>query len=863
MQNIRTNIVFLYATLFLSGFAGLGYEMVWTRMLAVGLGHEIVAVLAVIAAFFTGMALGAWALDGVVSRSRRPGGWYSILEFGIGIWALTLLYLIPPANRLASFLTDIDSSMLRHWSVAFFLPFFILLPATFAMGATLPAMERLFSRLRRDKWSVGGLYAANTFGAVAGILFTTFLIAPAMGFNATAVFLALVNFICGIGILLGPARSESERPPLHVTETNPPDSGRIMGTLFMTGLLGIGYEVLVIRVASQVLENTVYSFASLLSVYLIGTATGAAIYQGIGPRRNFETVLTNLLCCLAFTCLIGLAMLPYSEQIFLSLRNVAGGGIPGAIGGELGLAASVFFFPTLLMGATFSHLAQAARHPSGGVGKALSINTLGASMAPFLFGVFLLPVIGSKLCLILASIGYLLLIPSRKWKHWLPAAIPVVLAGFLLFNPGGLKFISQVPGNRLVEHIEGVMAAVSVTEDSHSDRYLKVNNKFMMGGTATSFSDWRQGHIPLLLHPDPKKALFLGLGTGATFAASADHPNLLAHGVELVPEVVRVLPYFEKSTGPIEKHERLQIHVADARRFINSCDESFDVIVADLFHPARDGAGFLYTVEHFKKINQLLNAGGIFCQWLPLYQMDLEVLRTIIRTFLHVFPDGRGFLATYSLQTPIVGLISGIDDIGYSPDYMEKRITSDILRKKLISLRLDDSYALFGNFIGGPHDLSKYAGKGPLNTDDWPAVIFKAPKFAYAEHQPAHMRLLALMDNLHPEPDQILQKRSTADAKSVNDRLKAYWIARDKFLHTGAGITQTSDIVKMLDQVREPLLSIVRQSPDFDAAYYPLLAMAQQLHRIDSNAARELLMELETANPMRRDAKKLREYLSN
>jgi len=852
---------FLYFFLFMSGFAGLGYEIVWTRTLSVGLGHEIVAVLAVVGAFFCGMSLGAWSLDSRVSRSSRPGRWYAVLESGIGLWSLILIFFMPSANRLAAALISADPSVFRHWSVAFILPFLLLLPATFAMGATLPAMERLFSRMRRDGWSVGGLYAANTFGAVAGVLMTTFLIAPALGFRATAGLLAVVNFLCAAGVAVGPARREAERLPVSAGDGIEPGSRRIMWSLFLTGLLGIGYEVLAVRVASQVLENTVYSFAGLLSVYLVGTAAGAAVYQSVIPRGRFETVLTRLLQSLAFFCLVGVAMLPFAERIVSSLRNIMGEGLSGAIAGEVGLAASILLLPTMAMGATFSHLAQGARRSSGGVGRALSINTLGASVAPLVFGVFLLPAMGSKLCLVLSSLGYLLLIPERRWKLWLPAVIPLGFSAWLLIHPTGFQFITLMPGSRVVEHTEGVMAAVSVLEDSRNDYYLKVNNKFMMGGTASAFSDRRQGHIPLLLHPRPETALFLGLGTGATLSASADHPHLVAHGVELVPEVIRVLPYFEKATGPLDDPDRFRLHVADARRFVNTWRGSFDVIVADLFHPARDGAGFLYTVEHFQAIRALMNPGGVFCQWLPLHQMGLDVLRTIIRTFLHVFPDGKGVLATNSLQTPIIGLISSNGDRLYPADYIERRAADGRLRRRLASIRLHNTYTLFGSFIAGPGDLLCFAGKGPLNTDDHPVVIYQAPEFAYAANEPPYVRLLAFLDHLHPLPHQILQEAETDAEKVVHDRLSAYWAARNKFLRTGVGVNRTESVEGMLRQVRDPLLSIVRESPDFEAAYNPLLAMAERLHPINPETARRLLFELEDANPARQDARKLRESL--
>ena len=112
-----------------------------------------------------------------------------------------------------------------------------------------------------------------------------------------------------------------------------------------------------------------------------------------------------------------------------------------------------------------------------------------------------------------------------------------------------------------------------------------------------------------------------------------------------------------KSTGEFSQYPGLHLKVADARRFVNASRNKYDVIVADLFHPARDGAGSLYTVEHFQAIRGLLKPGGLFCQWLPLYQLDLDVLRVIVRTFLQVFPEGTAYLAHYSLQTPIIGLI--------------------------------------------------------------------------------------------------------------------------------------------------------------------------------------------------------------
>ncbi|MEE4111530.1 MAG: hypothetical protein V2I40_01865 [Desulfobacteraceae bacterium] len=819
--------------------------MVWTRMLAVALGHEITAVLAVVAAFFCGMALGAWLLDSTVSRSARPGRWYAFLELSIGLWAFILIFLLPWANNLAPMLTGINPSAVRHWAVAFLLPFFLLLPATFAMGATLPAMERLLARLQRNGWSVGGLYAANTFGAVAGTMLSSFVIAPAIGFRATTGILAMVNILCAIATRYGAAKGESERPPIQAKQGAGMAQQRLLIILAATGLLGIGYEVLAIRVVSQVLENTIFSFASLLAVYLLGTASGAAIYQWVAPRHKFEMVLTFLLEATAFFCGIGIIVLSQAESIFLGLREWVGGGVFGAMIGEIGLAGVVFFLPTLGMGATFSHLAQGARRRNGGVGRALCVNTLGASAAPLVFGVVILPHLGPKWALMLIALGYLVLIPTRQWRHWMPALVPLLLVGILWFHADNFHVVKLPAGSRVAAHRDGVMAAVTVVEDSRKDYYLKVNNKFMMGGTASVFSDGRQGHIPLLLHPHPKRALFLGLGTGATFAASADHPKLVADGVELVPEIVEMLPYFEKATGKLDLNDRLHLHIADARRFVKTSRETYDVIVADLFHPARDGAGFLYTVEHYDAIRALLATDGLFCQWLPLYQMDLDVLRTITRTFLHSFPHGVGFMATYSLKTPIIGLIASRKPLSFPTDYLKNRLANDPLEMKLQQYRLHDIFSIFGGFMAGTEDLANFAGSGPLNTDDRPLVVFQAPHFAYDHNEPAYVRLLDLVDHLNPSPDQILLLNGKTHEKMIGQRLSAYWEARNKFLYAGVGVRQTSNVQDMLVQIQDPLLEILAESPDFRPAYDPLVFMARRLREIDPEAAEKLLLELE------------------
>lgn len=850
------SVVALYAILFLSGFAGLGYEVVWTRMFALGLGHEIVAVLSVVSAFFCGLSAGSWRLERWALSRVHPGLVYAALEGIISLWSLALIIIIPLSNGFMVQAMGPEPSALLHWTVSFLFPFCILFPATFAMGGTLPAMKRFLIAVGYVGKTIGGLYAANTFGAVAGTLLSTFLILPQLGFRETLLAFASINLACAAGAILltrGFRTPAPENPKLgsKVKSANP---SRLAITLFATGFLGIGYETLVIRLLSQVMEDTVYSFASALMVYLFGTACGAAFYQRFKPGKGFREVSAILLAVLAFCCLASTILLYASQGIYSALQEELGMGMIRNIIIEILLTATVFLIPTTAMGAVFSHLAQESTDHDLGLGRALSINTLGAAFAPLVIGVIFLPLLGAKTILIMISLGYLLLIPCTGKQRFRLVWAPLALGLMVFFIHSPLRLVTLDPGDELIDYREGVMASVAVVRDPRHEIHLKVNNRFQMGGTSSVYSDRRQGHIPLLLHPNPGTALFLGMGTGATLAATLDHPELRSEGVELIPEVIPLLHHFKRSIGEITNQPRVKMMIADARRYVSATPNSYDVIVADLFHPARDGAGSLYTLEHFTAIRHRLKSGGIFCQWLPLYQLDLETLRIITRTFLEVFPEGSAFLAHYSLKAPIIGLIAGAEGRFYSAHWLEDRMKDTHLAQKLSELRLDTDFNLLGCFLAGSADLKHFAGHGPLNTDDRPLVTYQAPRFTYSAPEPAYTRLLALLDNFHPEPTQVLVPPQRAEDAEWRRRLADYWAARNQFLRIGVGIQETDNVAQLVSQVRDPLLAVVRQSRDFDAAYNPLLAMARQLSRTDPVTANQLLVDLKKANPYRAEA---------
>ncbi len=827
-------------------------------MLGLALGHEIVATLCVVMGFFAGVALGSFVLGGRIGRCRNPALWYAALETTIAIWSLVQIFLLPWLGHLIPALLGPDPSAALHWAVVFGAALLALLPATFAMGGTFPALVVFLDRLRPGRAAVGAVYAANTFGAVSGTLLSTFVMAPAFGFTATLLLLACMNAICAAAAFAARARRDRPEPSfIRLGDTPGLTDRRVLASLFATGLLGIGYEVLAIRVLSQLMENTVYTFAVLLAVYLLGTAIGGTLHPRLQRWRPIY-LLDWLLVTASVSCLIGTFALFGADDWLTGLRQALPATLAGGVAAEAILGSAIFLLPSIAMGALFSHLGQAFARRDGGLGWAVGWNTLGAAAAPVLFGLVLLPAFGAKSCLAAIAIGYALLARPAGWFARAAAVLPAAVALALIVWPGRLQFNHVPPGGRLVEQQDGVMASVAVVQDRSGERRLQVNSHFRMGGTATARLDRRQALLPLLLHPDPRRALFLGLGTGTTLAAAAEYPGLETDGVELVPEILSVLHHFDKSAGDLTESPSLHLHVADARRFVRAAPVHYDVIVADLYHPSLDGSGSLYTREHFQAIGERLAPGGVFCQWLPLHQLDLPTLRIILRSFLAAFPNGSAYVANFGLETPLIALIGQDDPTRYDPNWVERHMRDSRLRETLAAVGFTDDLSLFGGFLSDARGLAAFAGPGELNTDDHPVITFLAPGMVYTAQDTPAARLLAFIGQLRPMPAQLLHD---ATAGALSARLAAYWQARDRFLEVGRSALASSDSGDPIARLAPELLAVLRISPDFDPAYFPLLAMARSLAARDIGRARQLLTELDRAAPGRTEAARMLEPL--
>jgi len=723
-EGSRTRVGVL-ALFFLSGAAALVYEISWSRQIGLLFGHTVYAAAITLGAYFAGMAVGYAVAGRRVASMARPLFGYGIAELGVAAWVLLTPQLVsmleqPVLSRLIS-----PADPLLQLTVRSLAAFCMLMPATIALGATLPLIAEHVNRASDRSGGVALAYGLNTLGAVTGVLLGTFVLLVHVGVRGSGYLAAVVSALCGVaGMWLGRTPPAS---PAVAKESVRPIARRWYAVAALAGGTTLALEVLYTRLFALVFPNSTYTFGLVVAAFLISLSLGGLIASRLiaGPGSEVWIGRGALVAALA---------IPASVWVFVAATDLShfhgGASFWGHVGAALALVIAVSLVPVTVAGLILPLTWAAAAGEDGRtVGVMTAINTACAALGSMLASFALLPLLGLWHAFTLVGVVYLLVgFVARRGKLSRVSILSLLacaafLGAFSAIVGGADHGYSHRTHERL-GHWESAYGWIDVLRERKTGRLdLKHNSRYRLSSSKLSHYAVRQGHIPLLLHPNPRRVLYLGMATGVTSSSALYHPEVeKAEIVELIPDVVEAARMFSKYNLGIVDADRASIVLNDARHHLYQSREEYDVIVSDLFIPWESKTGYLYTEEHYRAVRARLVEGGVFCQWVHLWEVGPRELELIADTLATVFPVVTLWKVDLKADVPVLGMVASETSL---------RVDGGQLSRRMVELSAPPGKAKL--FRSPGNLLTLYMGRwevrnpGLLNTDEHPRVEFLTP----------------------------------------------------------------------------------------------------------------------------------------
>jgi spermidine synthase len=740
---------------FVSGACGLLYQVVWTRQLVLLFGATSHAVSTVLSIFFLGLGAGSLWGGRFADRVRSPLLWYGVFEIVIGLWAAAFLVLVTYGeSAVVALLQSFAFSRGAGIGLRAFMALVLLFLPVFLMGATLPLLSRQVSLAGSVAGlRIGILYSLNTFGAVAGCALTGFVLIERLGYTQTTLAGAAANIAIGLlAVAIGrkaalPEETRSTDPAVSEAELSPSTRwlpAVVLAAFTLSGFSTLALEVVWTRLLAIIFLGTTYAYTTMLAVLLCGLALGGMMGAFIADRTKrpalwFAGVLLAT-GVLALGQLSGFAALPQA------LIDAAGEGWSGEVRTKFLLAARVLLPPTLALGATFIFAIKAlARHGSLGmdVGRIYAFNTFGGVAGSLAGGFLLLPLLGAHLTIVaigaLFCFGGLALVWSAPAGTALRIAFTVATisaAGLTLWRaPEDVNTalnLGYVPARHEVLAVrEGTEGTVVVSqpndEEAGTNRVLWINR---VQATASIERGVRmnrlQGVLPHLFDRDVNDVLFMCFGSGVTCGTLALGGFDQIDAVEISPDVLKVAPLFAADNLGVLDRPGVRFHIDDGRNYLLVSEDKYDFITFEPMPLALAGVSSFYTRDYYSLCLDHLAPRGMVSQWVPLHSLSPDVVRSLVTTFLDVFPHYCAWFINADLF-----LIGSNEPLVLDPEAARQRLNHPELQPALAKVGFHDIEELYGCFIMDEPALRAYASGGDIMRDDRPWAEFIAPKLVY------------------------------------------------------------------------------------------------------------------------------------
>ena len=731
-----------------SGCSALIYEIVWYQLLQLAVGSTSVSMGVLLATFMGGLCLGSVGLPRYVSTRQHPLRVYAYLEIGIGGFGLMVLWGLPLIQRvyIAGAESGMPGMLLRGFVAAV-----CMLPPTVLMGASLPAIVRWIQSTPSGVSWWGWLYGANTAGAVFGCLLAGFYLLRIHN-TATATYVAaainlsvaLLSFwLAGrvpaqlsadsraAGSPVEPAAAEASNWPVYVT-------------IALSGATALGAEVIWTRLMGMLLGSTVYVFSIILAVFLIGlalgTTAGSWLLPNLRPRLALGWCQILLTLGFAWTAYMIADSLPYwpiNPLLTVSPWHTF----------QLDLVRCLWAIlpPTLLWGASFPLACAAITGPGEDSGRVVggvyAANTFGAIVGALAVSLVLVPWIGTQdsqrvLLVLSAASALFLLVPYVVEYRSTPVAALVAVsmlgAGLLVRGvdaiPGeviayGRRIAISASSSKILYTAEGINSSVAISQ--WNDGAFEVDVNGHVEATTEPYDMKLQrmvGHLPALLHPNPKSVLGIGFGAGVSAGTFTTYPGIQRI---TVCEIEPIIPptstrYFAKQDYNVLHNPRTHIVFDDARHFLLTTKQTFDVIASDPLDVFVKGTAALYTKEYFEAVRRHLNPGGLFSLYVPLYESDERTVKSELATFMEAFPNGTVWANTVNGSGYDLVFLGQADPLTINLDELQDRLNRPDYAPVAQSLReigVNSPEDLFSTYAGQKSDLGAWYAGVELNLD--------------------------------------------------------------------------------------------------------------------------------------------------
>ena len=753
----------LQLLVFVSGAAALVYQSVWIRQLSLILGSTNYAVGTVLAAFMAGLGVGAFVVGRRADRTPSPLALYAALELGIGLVGLLSPLALAQGNEMyASFYGRWHESPGLLTMARFAIGFaFVFVPA-FLMGGTLPAAVRHLAQGGRAVGpAVGRLYAVNTFGAACGVLLLPYALLPALGIRRTLVATAVTNLVLAASALRG---ARHARPPAAA----PADAawsgaaGRpaLLAAFFLSGFVALALEVLWNRFFSMYIGSSIYSYAIVLTLYLVGIFAGGLVCERllVAGRSADGLVVASLM-----TVLVALAVsvplldrVLYPQVFVLDALGLGFWSFQAASGVALAL---VLLPPTMAFGVSFPAVAAALARGAGDAGRTIGlvylVNTAGTTLGSVVASFVLVPALGLRwsfgvLSALLAVSALLAAPPALRRRIGFVSAVAALVllpnaapswdlrrlhsainndAGTILAAWRAGIVEESLAGIQVLELRDGVDATVSVALYPDGERALLVNGKGDASDGIDMFTQVLLGHLPLAVRPDARDVLVVGMGSGVTLGAVLRHPVARVDLVEIAPEVLDLGGrHFRHVNHGALDDARVAVHVEDGRNFIAFADDrTWDVIISEPSNPWMTGVANLFTAEFFAHARKRLRPGGLLAQWFHHYSMALDDVRALLATVRSQFP----YVYVFAFHEPVdvagdMVVLASADPTDFSPAL--EALASGPAGDDLRPFGVAGPASLPLGFVLGPGSLEAFVGGTSINSDDHPRIELNAPR---------------------------------------------------------------------------------------------------------------------------------------